>query len=270
MSAFHWFTDQKAVNEIKRILKPGGIFFIVHPRHTTSQRSGVDVSHNILLIWSMNIRHARLEPWKMGRLITEWIFHTPATVAARKLSLNPRTTKLWYQKIREGIWEQKRDPFFEGIVEVDETYLVPIDPQKQRFATKDKIAVFGIYDRKTKKIYAEMIENPNAEKLLPIIQKHIAQGATIHSDGFGAYYHLSKLGYRHYRVLHEHFYSLHPGIHTNNIESFWGYLQSTLSPKRGISRTTYHLHVEEAVFRFNNRDPHKLRYVIKRILNLKE
>lgn len=218
----------------------------------------------------MNIRHARLKSWKMGRLVTEWIFHTPATVAARKLSLNPRTTKLWYQKIREGIWKHKRDSFFDGVVEVDETYLVPIDPKKQRFATKDKLAVFGIYERKTKKIYAEIVENPNAEKLLPIIQKHIAKGSTIHSDGFGAYYHLKSFGYRHYRVLHEHFYSLHPGIHTNHIESFWGYLQSTLAPKRGISRTTFHLHVEEAVFRFNNRDPHKLRYSIKRILNLKD
>ena len=27
-SAFHWFYDQKSVKEIKRVLKPGGLFFI--------------------------------------------------------------------------------------------------------------------------------------------------------------------------------------------------------------------------------------------------
>lgn len=29
-SAFHWFSDKKSVTEIKRVLKPGGLFFIVN------------------------------------------------------------------------------------------------------------------------------------------------------------------------------------------------------------------------------------------------
>src|SRR3989344_786630 len=28
-TAFHWFTDKKSVGEIKRVLKPGGLFFAV-------------------------------------------------------------------------------------------------------------------------------------------------------------------------------------------------------------------------------------------------
>ncbi len=217
----------------------------------------------------MKIHHARLKPWKIGRLITEWLFHTPASIAARKLSLNPRTGKLWYHKIRTGIWKRREDPLFVGPVEIDETYLVPWDTQKQRFATKDKLAVFGIYDRKTRHVYAEIVVNPNGDMLLPIIQKHVAPGATIYSDGFGAYYYLNAHGYIHHRILHAYTFSTHPGVHTNHIESFWGYLQSTLNPKRGISRMTYHLHVEEAVFRFNNRQGHNLRFVVKKILNEK-
>lgn len=34
-TAFHWFTDKKSVMEIKRVLKPSGVFCIIHPRHTS-------------------------------------------------------------------------------------------------------------------------------------------------------------------------------------------------------------------------------------------
>lgn len=35
-TSFHWFTDKKSVSEIKRVLKPSGVFCIVHPRNTSA------------------------------------------------------------------------------------------------------------------------------------------------------------------------------------------------------------------------------------------
>lgn len=33
-TAFHWFATKKALSEMRRVLKPGGRVFVVHPRHT--------------------------------------------------------------------------------------------------------------------------------------------------------------------------------------------------------------------------------------------
>jgi len=203
----------------------------------------------------------------MGQLITEWIHNTPARVTARKIHLNYRTVQLWHDRIRRGIWAQKEEPIFHGIVEVDETYLGNKPKGMKGTGMVGKVPVFGIYERKTKQVYATIVERTNATGLLPPILNHVTEGSTIYSDGLGAYHHLTWLGYDHRVVYHDLTYSLGLGHHSNSIESFWAYLQAVLSTRKGLPRSHYFLHVQEAVFRFNNRDPHKLRCVVKRILN---
>jgi transposase-like protein len=215
----------------------------------------------------MKIKHSRLASWKMGQLVTEWIHNTPARVTARKIHLNYRTVQLWYDRIRRGIWEQKEEPFFHGPVEVDETYLGKKPKGMKGTGMVGKVPVFGIYDRKTKNVYATIVKVTNVTGLLPPILDHVVEGAIIYSDGLGAYHHLTWLGYDHRIVYHNHIYSLGHGWHSNSIESFWAYLQALLSSRKGLSRKHYFLHVQEAVFRFNNRDPHKLRCTIRKILN---
>jgi transposase len=216
----------------------------------------------------MNIKHSRLTPTKMGQLVTEWIFNTPARVAAKKIHLNHHTIQMWYERIREGIWKRRDDPFFDGPVEVDETYLGNKPKGMLGTGMIGKVPVFGIYDRKTKTVYAVIPLIANTNHLIPQILDHVAKDATIYSDGFGAYRHLTWLGYDHKVVYHDHMYSRGNGWHSNTIESFWAQLQGLLASRKGLPRKYYYLHVEEAVFRFNNKDPHKLRCIIKRILNL--
>lgn len=38
-TSFHWFTTKKALSEIKRVLKPNGIVFIIQPRYKSSVRA---------------------------------------------------------------------------------------------------------------------------------------------------------------------------------------------------------------------------------------
>jgi len=218
----------------------------------------------------MQIKHSRLTTKKSGDLITEWIHKTPARVAARKLNLNHKTTDLWYSRIRYRILEVNSPPVFRGEVEIDETYLGKKRPGIRGTGTADKVPVFGILERKTKHVWTIIPEGTSHVFLLPIIQQRIAQGSTIYSDGFGAYSRLSSLGYKHRIVPHAHTFSRRNGVHSNGIESFWSYLKYTLYSKRGLPRRLYNLHVQEAVFRWNNPDPHKLRYVIKKMLNFSE
>ncbi|KAK7445795.1 hypothetical protein BaRGS_00040310, partial [Batillaria attramentaria] len=42
----------------------------------------------------------------------------------------------------------------------------------------------------------------DANTLIPIIQHHVAPGATIYTDGWRAYGNLNELGYRHFNVIH--------------------------------------------------------------------
>ena len=203
----------------------------------------------------------------MGQLVTEWIYNTPARVTARKIHLNTRTVQLWYDRIRQGIWESREPSFFDGPVEVDETYLGNKPKGMKGTGTAGKVPVFGIYDRKTRHVYAEIVSITTATGIIPPILDYVVKGARIYSDGFGAYRHLTWLGYDHKVVYHGHFYSLGCGHHSNSIESFWAFLQSLLASRKGLPRERYYLHVQEAVFRFNNKDPHKLRLAIKKILD---
>lgn len=203
----------------------------------------------------------------MGRLVTEWIYKTPARVAARKLNLNRKTVDLWYGKIRRGISTLPDDNFFGGIVEIDETYLSDGIAGQVRTSTSDKVAVFGIYARETKKVWASVVEGTNASYLLPLILEHVAQGSVIYSDEFGAYHHLKRMGYRHHAIPHGYTYSYGFGAHSNSIESFWRFLQDGLRGKRGLKRSAYQIHVQEAVFLFNNRGNPNLCYILKRFLD---
>lgn len=215
----------------------------------------------------MYIKHSRLPKWKMGQLVTEWIYATPARVAAKKLHLHRNTVNLWYGRIRKRILLLPPPPSFSGEVEVDETYLGEKRPGVTGRGTFDRVAVFGILERKTKQVFATVVKETGAGTLLPIICRNVYEGTTIYSDGHGAYRHLDLLGYRHFVVPHAYTFSRGYGVHSNGIESFWAYLQHLFYMRRGLPRKLYEEHVQEAVFRFNNRDPHVRRVNIKRILN---
>ena len=87
----------------------------------------------------------------------------------------------------------------------------------------------------------------DAETLLPLIQKHIAPGTTIHSDCWKAYGSLEELGYKHYTVNHsEHYKDPETGVHTNNIESNWRPLKRAL---QGSSKNTLADHLCEYLWR---------------------
>ena len=83
--------------------------------------------------------------------------------------------------------------------------------------------------------------------MLPLIQKHIAPGTTIHSDCWKAYGSLEELGYKHYTVNHsEHYKDPETGVHTNNIESNWRPLKRAL---QGSSKNTLADHLCEYLWR---------------------
>ena len=213
------------------------------------------------------IPHKRLSDRKFKQLIDEWIYQTPARVCAQKIGVNRKTVSLWYQKIQNRIIEREAEETFSGIVEVDESYFGRKRPGKWGRGTAGKVAVFGLRERSSGKVWCTVTEGTDYTYLLPLIMWKVAPDSLIYSDGFGAYAKLKKLGYDHVVVKHSHqIYSLGDGIHTNGIESFWAFAKKFIRQKNGLPKNQYHRHLKEAQFRFNNRDIRLMRIIVRQLL----
>ena len=151
---------------------------------------------------------------------------------------------------------------FEGIVEVDETYMGGTWRNKRKSVrasgTKrgrgtSKQAVFGILCRGGQ-VWAEVVPNVEANTLQPLIRKQVAEGSIVCSDTFKSYTGIAAKGYVHRMVRHERQeYSDSRGNHINGLEGFWGYLKRMLAAKGGIRQERLPLYLAEYVWRYNHR-----------------
>lgn len=153
---------------------------------------------------------------------------------------------------------------FEGIVEVDETYLGGQWKNKRLSVKRNsagakrgrgttKQAVFGILCRNGK-VWAETISGVEAKYLQPRILKQVKRGSTICSDAWRGYTGIAAKGYVHRLVNHgNNIYADKAGNHINGLEGFWGYLKRKLAAKGGIRRERLHLYLGEYVWRYNHR-----------------
>jgi len=159
---------------------------------------------------------------------------------------------------------------FEGIVEVDETYLggqMKNKRIKEKFQIKAKNKgkkklggfgtvkqpVFGILCRKGK-VFAKIVPGIEAKDLQPLIEKQVKRGSTICSDTWRGYTGLAAKGYVHRLVEHgKNEYSDKKGGHINGLEGFWGYLKRKLAAKGGIRKEKLSLYLGEYVWRYNHK-----------------
>lgn len=102
-------------------------------------------------------------------------------------------------------------------------------------------------DRKLGFICALQVPRRDAATLLPIIQRHVAPGTTIHSDEWGAYNNLANIGYGHLTVNHTQcFVDPLTGANTQRMESLWGVVKTKVMRRcRGTSRELFPGHLAE-------------------------
>jgi transposase len=164
---------------------------------------------------------------------------------------------------------------FFGTVEVDETYLGGQwknkrksirDQGTKRGRGTRKQPVFGILCRNGT-VWAEVVDDVEAETLLPLISQKVSTGSIICSDTWKAYTGIAARGYVHRLVNHsERQYSDGKGNHINGLEGFWGYLKRKLASKGGIRQVKLPLYLGEYVWRYNHRkdnDNVKMKRIIK-------
>lgn len=204
----------------------------------------------------------------MAQLIHEFVFNTPARVCAEKIGIHRNTVNFWYQRIRRGMFTLSDPPIFSGEVEVDESYFGKKKTGLGRPGTiQGQVPVFGLRERKSGLVVACVVSGTKGRDLIPLIERQVSKGSTIYSDGHGAYYHLSKYGYEHHVIYHDHAFVTQGNVHTNSIESFWAYTKHLLQARKGIPYKDYPIHIKEAQIRFNTFETKKLRQLVRRILH---
>jgi transposase-like protein len=192
----------------------------------------------------------------------------------REIGVTYKTAWRMLKQIRIAMGNPESKEFEGMIVEIDETYvggkprksnnkndddLFP--PNKSGRGTK-KEAVVGCVDRDNKTVFAQVMRKNRGGKkltgkqLLDVLNQVVSQESIVISDEFKGYNILrKKTNHLHFRIDHSREYvSEDGGIHTNNIENFWGTL------KRGILGIYHHVspqhlqkYLDEFCFRYNNR-----------------
>lgn len=187
----------------------------------------------------------------------------------RELGVTYKTAWRMLKQIRLAMGNINSQQLFEGIVEMDETY-VGGNPKRNGLVTArrgrgtHKIPVIGIRDRSTKQVYAQVAEpNCNGQTLtglqLANVLSHVAQpGTTVMTDEFRSYRILSRMGYVHFTINHKKEF-VNGDIHTNGIESFWATL------KRGVYGIYHQIsfkylqnYIDEFCFRYNHRNSNSI------------
>jgi transposase len=173
----------------------------------------------------------------------------------RETGVTYKTAWRMFKEIRTLLCEDMTA--FTGEVEVDETYIGGKRGGKRGRGAEGKTPVVGAVQRKGK-VVAKAVPHVKRSILVPFMAKQVDRNATLYTDEFPAYDHMTRLGYKHLRIEHGAKVYATGSIHTNSIEGFWSLV------KRGISGV-YHAvspkylqsYLDEYSFRYNHRKDEK-------------
>lgn len=197
-------------------------------------------------------------------LLLTYLFatQTSVTLASRYLGrkVSAKSISMWYDQMRIVMSdfltanpEQLGGP--DSVVEIDKTCL----GRKRKYNRgamrgQQPQWALGIIDRNSKKVHIQLVERRTRDILLPIIEQHVPNGTVIHTDEAPVYAILTQRGFEHYTVCHRDEYVAHDGTHTNCIENVWCHLKNTFKEKHGVLTDKIAAHVDEFLYRWNQKD----------------
>lgn len=212
---------------------------------------------------------SKISESKFRQIIRYFAVDLDASQITKLVALNRNSVNRYLRAIRERIAEfcETQSPF-SGEVEVDESFFGArrIKGKRGRGAS-GKTIVFGILKRNGK-VYTEIVPDCSKATLQAVIRGRVTLDSIIYSDGWRGYNGLVDVGYgKHFRIDHGRNEFTKGSTHVNGIEGFWGFSKTRLSRFRGMSKSTFYLHLKECEFRFNYRDQDLYQLLIKMIRN---
>ncbi len=179
----------------------------------------------------------------------------PASKTAKILGINRNSINKYFNLFRFAILQNAASGNVKksGEFELDESYFGAKRVRGKRGrGAAGKTPVFGLLKRNGE-VHVEIVENCSKAQLMPIIQGHILEGSTVHTDGWKAYDGLVLNGYDHYRVYHSHNEFARGKCHVNGVEAFWSFSKRRLAKFNGLADNKLYLHLKECEFRYNNK-----------------
>jgi transposase-like protein len=183
---------------------------------------------------------------------------------SKDVGVQQKTAWFMLQRIRLAMGNEVKENL-NGTVEIDETFVG--GKNKNRHYSKrvkykevtgraypDKVPVFGMYDRDTRKVRAMVITKNQFKNIAQVITHNVWPGSTLMTDDWTGYKGVDKM-YNRFSIEHCKWIYADGDITTNRIENFWSHF------KRGLHGTYIHVtpkhlnrYVQEFTHRFNNRD----------------
>ncbi|HKX78734.1 MAG TPA: IS1595 family transposase [Novosphingobium sp.] len=178
----------------------------------------------------------------------------------RTLGVTLKTAWFMSHRIREAMRSDDNGLFGGdgGVVEVDETFIGKLKGAPVKRAFHHKMKVLALVDRDSGRARTMVIENVNADTLMPIVLANVAREARVMTDEHSGYRHLKDNFAAHGTTSHGRgqYVDLEDRtVHSNTVEGYFSIF------KRGMKGVyqfcgEQHLHryLAEFEFRYNNRE----------------
>jgi len=185
---------------------------------------------------------------------------------SRDLGVNRKTGWYLQMRIREAMQDGDDGSLFNGIVEVDETYLggkkANHSKKKRQERRDNKLQVTGMQDKqpviglleRDGRLKLQVIDKAHGKTIKPIVEQTISANATVVTDGFGGYAGLNKI-FREHQILNKEKEEYVRGkYHTNTIEGFWTLLKRGIYGQyHKVSVRYLQCYLDEFTFKYNHR-----------------
>lgn len=151
------------------------------------------------------------------------------------------------------------------IVEIDESAWTKRKYNRGRQVSNQW--VFGGIDRDTRECFAVLVDQRDANTLIPIIQQFILPGTTIFSDQWAAYNGIGNCPeqYIHQTVNHsQNFIDPVTNTHTQNIENLWMCMKMKKKTQMGQHVSLLDTHLIEFMWRRRFQD-HPFEYLVRAV-----